>query len=408
MKSVKRLIKAAVVGIGYWGPNLVRNLQQSHECHLKLLCDVNEQRLRHMHRLYPDLQTTTRFDDLLQAREIDATVIAPPARFHYDMARAALNAGKHVFVEKPIARTVAESEELVALANTLGLVLMVGHTFLFSPAVRRMKEIISAGDIGQVQFISARRFYLGLFQKDINVAWDLAPHDISIILHLLEERPFSVCCQGNSHVTRGIEDVTMMYLNFAGNRCAFIQNSWLDPKKVRQMTVVGSRRMIVYDDTEPLEKIKIYDARVEVPPHYDTFAEFTYSYHYGDAYVPYIKQDEPLKLECQHFLECIRTGSTPITDGELGLEVVRILEAAGQSLKAQGAPIEVGTLVSSALAATNGIAKNGSNGHANGSHQANGNGNGNGNGKVPSVATSNGNGNGREAVPTPDRTLVPA
>src|ERR1041385_793741 len=388
MKSVKRLIKAAVVGIGYWGPNLVRNLQQSHECHLKLLCDVNEQRLRHMHRLYPDLQTTTRFDDLLQAREIDATVIAPPARFHYDMARAALNAGKHVFVEKPIARTVAESEELVALANTLGLVLMVGHTFLFSPAVRRMKEIISAGDIGQVQYISARRLNLGLFQKDINVAWDLAPHDISIILHLLEERPFSVCCQGNSHVTRGIEDVTMMYLNFAGNRCAFIQNSWLDPKKVRQMTVVGSRRMIVYDDTEPLEKIKIYDARVEVPPHYDTFAEFTYSYHYGDAYVPYIKQDEPLKLETQHFIDCIRSGARPVTDGRLGLEVVRILEASGDSLRQQGASVTLESVVEW--------------GNGNGKGNGNGNGHGNGNGK------GNGNGHSHAAPVRPGVLTVPA
>jgi acetyltransferase-like isoleucine patch superfamily enzyme len=212
-----------------------------------------------------------------------------------------LLAGKHVFVEKPLARTVAEGEELVALAEQNGLVLMVGHTFLFSPAVRRMKEVIDSGDIGEIQYISARRLNLGLFQKDINVAWDLAPHDISIILHLLDEQPTSVSCQGSSHVNRHIEDVTMMYLTFKKNRCAFIQNSWLDPKKVRQMTVVGSRRMIVYDDTEPLEKLKIYDARVEVPAHYDSFAEFTYSYHYGDAYVPYIKQDEPLEARVPAF-----------------------------------------------------------------------------------------------------------
>jgi predicted dehydrogenase len=316
------------------------------------------------------------------------------------MAKACLSAGKHVFVEKPIARTVAESEELVALAQALGLVLMVGHTFLFSPAVRRMKEIISAGDIGQVQYISARRLNLGLFQKDINVAWDLAPHDISIILHLLEERPYSVCCQGNSHVTKGIEDVTMMYLNFTGNRCAFIQNSWLDPKKVRQMTVVGSRRMIVYDYTEPLEKIKIYDARVEVPPHYDTFAEFTYSYHYGDAYVPYIKQDEPLKLECQHFLDCVRTGGVPITDGELGLEVVRVLEAAGKSLRQHGAAVAIEEQKDPAVASNgNGILKNGGNGHANGNGHGHGH-SGNGN--------CNGNGHGNGTVPLPDRSLIPA
>jgi predicted dehydrogenase len=208
------------------------------------------------------------------------------------------------------------------------------------------------------------------------VAWDLAPHDISIVLHLLDEHPVSVSCQGSSHVTRGIEDVTMMYLKFPKNRCAFIQNSWLDPKKVRQMTVVGSQRMIVYDDTEPLEKLKIYDARVEVPPHYDTFAEFTYSYHYGDAYVPYIKQDEPLKLECQHFLECIRDKCTPITNGRLGLEVVRILEAAGESLRQQGSAVAIGAVT----------------------QWNNGKGNGNG----------NGDGSGSSIAPAANRSMVAA
>ena len=215
-----------------------------------------------------------------------------------------------------------------------------------------------------------------MFQKDINVAWDLAPHDISILLHLLDELPQSVSCQGSSHVTRGIEDVTMMHLNFRKNRCAFIHNSWLDPKKVRQMTVVGSQRMIVYDDTEPLEKLKIYDARVVVPPHYDTFAEFTYSYHYGDAYVPYIKQDEPLKLECQHFLDCIQNGTTPITDGQLGLEVVRILEASSQSLRQNGASIDL----SKPATAYNIPAMNGHGERETGKSNGNGNGNGHGNG----------------------------
>jgi predicted dehydrogenase len=282
----KQTIAVGVVGCGYWGPNLIRNFRQLPDCRLKSLCDASESRLNHMKRLYPELGTTQKFEELLADNEIDAVVIATPVRFHYTMAKAALNAGKHVFIEKPMARTEAEASELVSLAERQGLVLMIGHTFLFSPAVRRMKEIINAGDIGEVQYISARRLNLGLFQKDINVAWDLAPHDISILLHLLDELPVSVSCQGSSHVTKGIEDVTMMHLGFRKNRCAFIHNSWLDPKKVRQMTVVGSQRMIIYDDTEPLEKLKIYDARVEVPPHYDTFADFTYSYHYGDSYVP--------------------------------------------------------------------------------------------------------------------------
>jgi predicted dehydrogenase len=345
MKSGKRMIKVGVVGCGYWGPNLVRNLRQASDCQLKVMCDASESRLTHMRRLYPEVATTRQYEDLLQDRDLDAVVIATPVRFHHSMAKAALEAGKHVFIEKPMARTGAEAQELVTLAREQGLILMVGHTFLFSPAVRRMKEIIDAGDIGQVQYISARRLNLGLFQKDINVAWDLAPHDISILLYLLEEFPLSVSCQGSSHVSRGIEDVTMMYLNFRKNRCAFIHNSWLDPKKVRQMTVVGSQRMIIYDDTEPLEKLKIYDARVEVPPHYDTFAEFTYSYHYGDSYVPYIKQDEPLKLECANFIESIREGTEPVTHGGLGMEVVRILEAANESLKQQGASVSLETAV---------------------------------------------------------------
>ena len=368
MKSSTKVVKVGVIGCGYWGPNLVRNLRQAPNCQLKVLCDTDEGRLAHMHRLHPEVALTRNYEELLTDAQLDAVVVATPVQFHHPMAKAALSVGKHVFIEKPIARTEAEADELVSLAERKGLVLMVGHTFLFSPAVRRMKEIIEAGDIGEVQYIAARRLNLGLFQKDINVAWDLAPHDISILLHLLEELPLSVSCQGSSHVTRGIEDVTMMYLTFRKNRCAFIHNSWLDPKKVRQMTVVGSQRMIVYDDTEPLEKLKIYDARVEVPPHYDTFAEFTYSYHYGDAYVPYIKQDEPLKLECQHFLECILQDQSPITNGRLGLEVVRILEGATESLRQQGASIALGAVAPWA----------GGNARANG----NGNGKANGNGEA--------------------------
>jgi predicted dehydrogenase len=392
MKTMKKNIKVGVVGCGYWGPNLIRNLRQSPDCQLKVICDTSEQRLRHMRRLHQDVATTSRFEDVLNDAEIDAVVIATPVRFHYEMAKAVLFAGKHVFIEKPMARTEAEGEELCALAEQQGLTIMVGHTFLFSPAVRRMKEIVDSGDIGELQYISARRLNLGLFQKDINVAWDLAPHDISIILHLLDEQPVSVSCQGSSHVTRGIEDVTMMYLTFAKNRCAFIQNSWLDPKKVRQMTVVGSRRMIVYDDTEPLEKLKIYDARVEVPPHYDSFAEFTYSYHYGDAYVPYIKQDEPLKLECQHFLECIRGEATPITGGRQGLEVVRILEAAGNSLRQKGAAVDLGVAPVVLV--------------PNGDHSKNGNGNGNANGNGKGY---NGNGNGHGVVvPAAGRSVLAA
>src|SRR5512138_663584 len=206
MKIQKKTIKIGVVGCGYWGPNLIRNLRQNPECQLKVICDASEQRLGHMRRLHPEVATTRNFEDVLNDAEIDAVVIATPVRFHYEMARACLNMGKHTFIEKPMARTEAEAEELLKIATANGLVLMVGHTFLFSPAVRRMKEIIDAGDIGDVQYIAARRLNLGLFQKDINVAWDLAPHDISILLYLLNELPVSVSCTGSSHVTRGIED----------------------------------------------------------------------------------------------------------------------------------------------------------------------------------------------------------
>ena len=222
-------------------------------------------------------------------------MIATSVKHHFPLAKASLLAGKHTLIEKPMASSSDECEELIDIATRNGLVLMVGHTFLYSPVVRKIVDIIQAGDIGDIRYINSRRLNLGLFQKDINVAWDLAPHDISIILHILEEFPISVNCQGNAHVTPHIADVTNMSLTFRHKRFATIQSSWLEPRKVREMTIVGTRRMIVYDDLQTLEKIRIYDVRVERPPHYDTFAEFQYSYHYGDSYIPHIKQEEPLE-----------------------------------------------------------------------------------------------------------------
>jgi predicted dehydrogenase len=197
------------------------------------------------------------------------------------------------------------------------------------------------GDIGEIRYICARRLNLGLFQKDINVAWDLAPHDLSIILALMGEQPISVNCHGSAHVTPGIEDVTAMCLTFSNQRSAIIHSSWLDPRKVREMTIVGSKRMIVYDDLAPLEKIRVFDTRVDRPPHYDTFAEFQYAYHYGDMHAPYIKQEEPLKTECQHFLDCIKQGAKPLSCGTRGLELVKILEASSESLRHDGAVVQL-------------------------------------------------------------------
>lgn len=336
---MRKPIKLGVVGCGYWGPNLIRNFRALPECHMRMICDTDPGRLKHFRTLYPEVEGCTDYSEMLNGAGLDAVVIATPVKFHYSMAKASLLAGKHTFIEKPMAASYAQCQELVDLAEKQGLALMIGHTFLYSAPVRKIKEIVDAGDIGILRYISARRLNLGLFQKDINVAWDLAPHDISIIQYIMEEAPLSLNCHGNAHVTPGIEDVTTMYLTFSKDRSATIQSSWLDPRKTREITFVGSRRMIVYDDLAQLEKIRIYDTRVERPPHYDTFAEFHYAYHYGDIYVPFIKQEEPLKVECQHFLECIQDGLCPLTSGRQGAELVRILEASTASLKKNGASI---------------------------------------------------------------------
>jgi predicted dehydrogenase len=336
-----RKIKVGVVGCGYWGPNLIRNFRSLPECQLKIMCDLSQRRLTHLKTLYPEVRSAMDYDHMLNGIGLDAVVIATAVKSHYPMAKASLLAGKHTFIEKPMASSSEQCEELIEIAHKKGLVLMVGHTFLYSPAVRKIKDIVNSGDIGDIRYICSRRLNLGLFQNDLNVAWDLAPHDISIILSIIGEQPVTVNCCGSAHINQGVEDVTTMCLGFTRQRTAIIHSSWLDPRKVREMTIVGSKRMVVYDDVSPLEKIRIFDARVESPPHYDTFAEFQYAYHYGDMYVPYLKQEEPLKTECQHFLDCIRNSTTPLTDGNQGLELVRILEASTRSLEKGGAPVEL-------------------------------------------------------------------
>lgn len=333
---MSKQINVGVVGCGYWGPNLVRNFRSLPGCKLKVMCDVSAGRLQKLTALYPDVAAEKNFEHMLRGAGLDAVVVATSVKLHFPMAKAALLAGKHVMIEKPMAVSAAQCGELIEIARQKGLILMVGHTFLYSPAVRKIKEIVDRGDLGEIRYICARRLNLGLYQKDINVAWDLAPHDISIILYLLQQLPESVNCCGGTHITPGIEDVTSMSLNFGKDRSAIIHSSWLDPRKVREMTIVGSKRMIVYDDVAPLEKVRIFDARVERPPHYDTFAEFQYAYHYGDIYSPYLKQEEPLKAECLHFIECIRESKSPLSCGARGLELVRILEASSASLKLGG------------------------------------------------------------------------
>jgi len=340
MKRTKN-INIGVVGCGYWGPNLIRNFRSLSGCHVKLACDKDPKRLAHIKQLYPGIKTTSDFEAMVKDPEIHAICIATPVWSHFGLAKTSLDAGKHTFVEKPMASSVLQCRALMDLADRRNLILMTGHTFIYSTPVRKIKEIITAGNIGKILYVSSQRMNLGLFQPDINAAWDLAPHDISIILYILEMPVTAVNCQGRAHINPGIEDVTNMSLMFANGEFATIQNSWLDPNKVRRMTFVGSRQMILYDDNEPHEKIKIYDKRVEVPPHYDTFAEFHYSYHYGDLYVPYLKQTEPLKVECQHFLDCIITGEKPNSSGSDGLHVVEVLEAASESLKRDGAKVHI-------------------------------------------------------------------
>lgn len=336
-------IRVGVVGCGYWGPNLIRNFRSISECQLAAMCDVKQARLTHLKSIYPEVEAVTDYQQMLEGLDLDAVAVATAVRMHHPMAKAALLAGKHVFIEKPMAASTAQCEELIDLARRKGLILMIGHTFLFSPVVRKIKEIVDSGDIGEIRYICARRLNLGLYQKDINVTWDLAPHDISIILSIIGEQPVTVNCTGSAHITPEIEDVTNLCLTFRNQRTAIIQSSWLDPRKVREMTIVGSKKMIVYDDVQPLEKIRIFDARVERPPHYDTFGEFQYAYHYGDIHIPYVKQEEPLKTECQHFVDSILNGVTPITSGEQGLEMIRILEASSESLKLGGAPVSLCT-----------------------------------------------------------------
>lgn len=332
-------LSVAIVGCGYWGPNLIRNFHRVPGCTVSAICDQSEERLAHMGTLYPEARQFREFDEMLALDGLDAVAIATPVFTHFPLAKAALLAGKHTLIEKPMASSTRECEELNEIAEEKGLTLMVGHTFLYSTPIKYITDIVASGDLGQVLYVNSQRLNLGLFQPDINVAWDLAPHDISIILHILGKLPISVNCQGNAHITPGIEDVTNISLSFEGNQFASIQSSWLEPRKVRQMTIVGSRRMIVYDDLQTHEKIRVYDTRVERPAHYDSFAQFHYSYHNGDCHIPQLRQEEPLKVMCEHFLDCVAKGSRPISCGREGAKLVRILEASSESLAAAGAGI---------------------------------------------------------------------
>lgn len=343
-------VSVGVAGYGYWGPNLARNFHNLPDVHLAAVCDSDPGRLDHLKKCHPQAAGFTDFGEMLRNAGIDALAVATPVSTHHALAKAGLLAGKHVLVEKPMASSSKECLELIEIAAREGLTLMVGHTYLYSEALRKILEIIGNGEIGEIRYISCLRLNLGLFQQDINVAWDLAPHDLSIILRVMGELPLWVNCQGNAHVNPGIEDVTNLSLTFSDKRFATVQSSWLEPRKVRQMTFVGTRAMIVYDDLEPHGKIRIFDVRVDCPPHYDSFAEFQYSYHYGECRIPHLEQREPLQRMCGHFIDCIRQGTRPDSCGIKGLEVVRLLEACTASLALRGGPVSLSDAQAPALA----------------------------------------------------------
>jgi predicted dehydrogenase len=326
----------ALVGYGYWGPNLLRNYMELPDVAVKTVCDLRPEVLTKVHTRYPAVRTATDFASVLDDTEIDAVLIATPISTHFALAKAALLAGKHVFVEKPITSCSDEAIELVELAAASGLVLMVGHTFVFSPPVRKVKEIIASGQLGDVRFITSSRVNLGLHQKDVSVVWDLATHDLSILYYWLEETAQHVSVTGRGCVSAQIPDVAFVNLRFPSGVVALVHVAWLSPVKLRRTVVVGSERMLLYDDTEVVEKVKIYDHGVDFKDP-ESFGEFQLSYRTGDIVAPKIDMAEPLYTEASHFLACIDSHEQPITDGMAGLRVVASLEAAEQSLMHGGA-----------------------------------------------------------------------
>ncbi|MCL4858769.1 MAG: Gfo/Idh/MocA family oxidoreductase [Caldilineaceae bacterium] len=328
-------VRIAQVGYGYWGPNLARNFYQTPGAELAYLVDASDEAQARVRQLY-SCQVTSDLPVALADPTVTAVAIATPARTHFSLAKMALEAGKHVFVEKPLAMSSVEARELIAIAYMRQLTLMVGHVFEYNPAVRYIKEAVEADELGEIYYLYSRRVNLGRVQSDVNALWSIAPHDISVALYWLDRMPEAVSCQGASCLNGVVEDVIFLTLHFPNNLLCHVHVSWLDPSKVREMTVVGSKKMIVYDDVSAEGKVRIYDKGVyrRGDPIY---GEFQYRLHSGDILIPRIDMREPLALECAHFVECVHTGQRPQTDGENGLRVVRVLEAGQRSLDAGGA-----------------------------------------------------------------------
>jgi predicted dehydrogenase len=337
---IYNMIRVGIVGFGYWGPNIVRCFSELPGSKLTAVCDRSLERLIQIKDRYPSVHAFEDYEQILSSGLIDAVVIATPTASHFGLAKRALENGLHVMVEKPLAETSEQCRELIEMAEAKACTLFVGHVFLHSSPVVKLREMIVAGELGRINYISSRRLNLGPVRRDVNALFDLATHDISMMLYLLGDRPIRVSCSGIDLLQPGNHDVCNLTMHFPENRMGMIHVSWLDPRKERVLTVVGDRKMAVYDDLEQ-EKIKIYDKGIVAPPSSGDFADFQISYRYGGSYSPFINEREPLKAECGDFIRCIAESQTPLTDGENGLAVVEVLEAANQSLRQYGMPVAI-------------------------------------------------------------------
>jgi predicted dehydrogenase len=332
-------VRIGCIGLGAWGKNLLREFANTQGAAVTIACDPSETALARARANHPDIRMTSDISDVL-ASDVEAVVIATPPVSHYDVASKAIDAGKDVFVEKPLVLDVASGERLVAQARKAKRLLMVGHIMEYNPAVDWLKRYIAEGGLGNVYYVYATRVNLGQVRENENAMWSLAPHDISMISYLLDDYPLRAAAVGNCYVRKGIQDVVFVTLGFANNRMAHIHTSWLDPHKVRSLTIVGQKRMAVFSDTEPQEKIKVFDKGVDVSLNFETYAEYM-TLRTGEVYIPVVDNTQPLALECRHFVDCVRDRLTPRSDGDDGLRVLRVLAAAQQSLDSGGLPVEI-------------------------------------------------------------------
>jgi predicted dehydrogenase len=336
-------VRVAVVGLGYWGPNLVRNLYEVPGAEVAYVCDLRRDRLEGIARRYPAVRLTTSLAEVLRDPHVDAVAIATPVSTHHKLASAALHAGKHAFVEKPLAASSAEAADLIATAEEAGLVVMPGHTFLYSPPVNMIRDLIRSGELGEIYFVSTSRVNLGLHQPDVSVAWDLAPHDFSILRYWLDENPAHVSALSRDCIVPGTPDVAFINLEFPSGTIAHVELSWLAPSKLRRTAIVGSQKMVVYDDTSN-EPVRVFDSGVMLR-NPETFGEYRLSYRTGNIISPPVEAAEPLFLELADFCAAIRSGLAPRSSPALGADVVRVIEAVEASLERQGARVEVAAAV---------------------------------------------------------------